>query len=176
MAVENIKFNVRFLGGEAQRFGLGAGEVADILEKWGPAVLSTVVAGLRHGLSIAFIQEVLALLGPVFLEQAVNKFKNKAGFKLQSSVVSEALDAWSTEAAEEEAEFGDPIIQAEEVKSFDGVGPVIVDLLAKLLPSLIEKYGDAILKWIIDKLLASLRDRETKAAVSAALSDLVANS
>lgn len=74
--VHKFTYNVA----EYKALGISPSDVADIIGKWGSPVLQIVVDGLRNGLTLTFLREILELLGPIFLKSAVATFLAKKKF------------------------------------------------------------------------------------------------
>lgn len=118
---------VEDLKASALGFGFDANWIADIVEKYGHDVLSLVVEAMRSGFSLAFVVEVVNKFGPVLLEFLLTLLNKKKMHAL---------------AAGEEFVVGD------EVGVLDWA--LIETLIKKYLPIIVEKYGDAIVKFIVD--------------------------
>ncbi len=62
---------------DAVAMGMAPTDVADIISKYGPDVMSTMVEGLKSGFSVPFILELFRLFGPLFLDFAISLFTEK---------------------------------------------------------------------------------------------------
>lgn len=161
MANEDAKFNVNAMTAEAVTYGLNLVEVADLLAKWGPSVLQLVISGLRNGLSLALVREILETLGPLFLRLAVEQADFFTTKRLKAVVATPA--AAST------------VIVGEQVDSFEKSSAVLdlflklMPALLKMLPEIMNKYGDQIIAWVIQAITDALNDPTVKKSFLAAL-------
>lgn len=189
-------FNIRLLRTDARRVGMTFGEIAEILAKWGPAILQLVIQGLRNGLSLAFLKEILTVLGPLFLKQAVESalFKQSAKGAKQKSVLSPL--AWENVGdcsdcciAEEQCPVGTccepecpcyegfapplavepPFIEGEKVDNFDEEQDIALSLLLKLIDVFLNKYGVKLAEWLIEIIGEALTDPRKRAKLDALL-------
>jgi hypothetical protein len=167
------KLNVTALSNKARRYGLSVRDIADIIRRWGPSVLKLIVSGLENGLSFAFLKEILTTLGVGYLQDAVQGMQMKRyARKPQPGDEDcpndcECYDE-SEGGSEEEAEdatvdaeaLGAPspsILEGEQVVGFDA-GNVLLELVSKFLPKLVEKYGQQLLEYLVAALLKALND------------------
>jgi len=135
---------VQALSTEVQQMGMAPAEVADLLSRYGPEVLSVVVQALKNGFSMPFVLELLRLFGPIALDFTISLFTAKKSFSAQS---------------EEKDPFGElnKILQNDpevnkvlEGSQIGALTPQLVSVLVeKLLPYLVKKYGPQLLAAII---------------------------
>ena len=118
---------------DAVAMGMAPLEVAEIISKYGPDVMSTIVEGLKSGFSIAFILELFRLFGPLFLDFAISLFTEKKKMGMAES--------------DEETEL-ENLLKGSPVQ---GLPEELVKVLfTKLLPYVIKKYGPEMLVAVID--------------------------
>jgi hypothetical protein len=131
---------------EAQSFGLPTEQAAEILTKYGPQVLSVIVAGLKNGLSLSFLMESLKLFGPLIVEFLTNLFAETK--KEVDKEVSKGLIAQDTTVADLLSKGG-----------VDGLPPAVANiLLEKLLPWALDKYGQQIIQAIMEAVLKGMKE------------------
>lgn len=177
--------NGGFCGGEKftvelQRYGISFTEIADILAKWGPAVLNVVINGLRNGITLALLREILETFGPLVLESVVYLHTSTPSTYEAPRPKSVLHHTGKLKSAPAPAMVGadrlradvPPIFVAEEVDSFDVSNP-IVELIKQFLPALIDKYGPQILAWLKEAIMVWLASSKNKAKLTAALNDLL---
>lgn len=104
-------------------------EVADVVEKHGTDILSTVIDGLRLGLSKEFVLEVLTKWGPYLLDLLLSIFKKKEAAGMVGVDLSSIVD-----------------------------GVLIDNLLKRLLPALVDKYGEQLVNLLAEALLNYIRN------------------
>jgi hypothetical protein len=138
---------------DAQQFGMSPENVAEILNKYGPDMLSVVVSGLKNGFSVSFCMELLKLFGPVVLD-ALTAIYNKT----KTLVGAQSLSA----TAATETAVADILAKGK----VESIPPAILNILMeKLLPWALEKYGQQIISAIIETVLTSIKSEETQANV-----------
>lgn len=130
---------------EAQSFGLSTEQASEILIKYGPQVLSVIVAGLKGGLSLSFLMESLKLFGPMVVEflstlfiEKKKELENNAskGLVAQDATVADALKG-----------------------GVDSLPPAATAiLLEKLLPWALDKYGQQIIQAIMEAIMKGMKE------------------
>ena len=131
---------------EAQSLGMSPSDVGEILNKYGPTVLSVVASALKNGFSFPFIMECLRLFGPTVLDFVVSLWKTKE--EKAKGLVGENEDPFAGLGTVIES---DPEV-ANLFKDLDikGLNPKLIStIFEKLLPFLIEKYGPQLLNAVI---------------------------
>lgn len=123
--------NVVSLKESAVGFGFDVNWVADLVQQYGDDVLGVVVEAMRSGFSVAFVVEIVQKFGPVMLEFLLNLLNKQK------------LLAASGE-----------VVVADEVGILDA--SIIETLLQRYLPVILEKYGDQIIKFILDWVVNNL--------------------
>jgi len=117
---------------DAIAMGMAPPEVAEIISKYGPDVMSTIVEGLKSGFSVTFILELFRLFGPLFLDFAISLFTEKKKMGMAES--------------DEETEL-ENLLKGSPVQ---GLPEELVKVLfTKLLPYVIKKYGPDMLVAVI---------------------------
>lgn len=117
---------------DAVAMGMAPTDVAEIISKYGPDVMSTIVEGLKSGFSVPFILELFRLFGPLFLDFAISLFTEKKKMGMAE--------------ADEEAEL-EKLLKGSPVQ---GLPEELVKVLfTKLLPYVIKKYGPDMLLAVI---------------------------
>jgi hypothetical protein len=117
---------------DAVAMGMAPTDVADIISKYGPDVMSTMVEGLKSGFSVPFILELFRLFGPLFLDFAISLFTEKKKMGMTES--------------DEEVEL-EKLLKGSPVQ---GLPEELVKVLfTKLLPYVIKKYGPDMLAAVI---------------------------
>jgi len=132
----------------AQSLGFDSGYMAEILNRYGPEVLSTVVTALKSGFSPAFVMELVRLFGPVVVDFLIS------------------LMTTTKKKVEEEKKLG--LVPAEQSVSdyltkngMEGLMPLIMDLLLeKVLPVVLQEYGPQIIQAIIDTVVNNLKKKK----------------
>ena len=135
---------VQALSTEVQQMGMAPTEVADLLSRYGPEVLSVVVQALKNGFSMPFVLELLRLFGPLALDFAISLFTAKKSFSAQS----EANDPFGelNKILQNDPEVNKVL----EGSQLGALTPQLVSVLVeKLLPYLVKKYGPQLLAAII---------------------------
>lgn len=117
---------------DAIALGMAPPEVADILSKYGPDVMSTIVEGLKSGFSVPFILELFRLFGPLFLDFAISLFMEKKKMGMTES--------------DEELEL-EGLLKGSAVQGLPE--QLVKTLFTKLLPYVIKKYGPDMLTAVI---------------------------
>lgn len=131
---------------EAQSFGLSPEMAAEILGKYGPQVLTVIVAGLKSGLSLSFLLETLKLFGPMIVEFLSTLFTEKK--KQVDAEVAKGLVAQDTTVADALAKGG-----------VDGLPPAVANILMeKLLPWALDKYGQQIIQAIMEAIMKGMKE------------------
>lgn len=131
---------------EAQSFGLPTDQAAEILTKYGPQVLSVIVAGLKNGLSLSFLMESLKLFGPLIVEFLSKLFVETK--KQLDTEVSKGLVAQDTSVADVLSKGG-----------VEGLPPAVANILMeKLLPWALDKYGQQIIQAIMEAIMKGMKE------------------
>lgn len=125
----------------AVALGFKSDFVADVLEKLGPGVLEILVNAVRNGFSVNTVVDLFTKLGPLMLD-VVTQFLSSLKSPPDEAVVGSAMAVPSK------------LVVGEEVPLLDG--SVLAGLLEKLLPTLINKYGDQLVQVLVDLLMKSL--------------------
>ena len=131
---------------EAQSLGISAEISTDILVKYGPQVLAVVITGIKNGLSLSFVMECLKLFGPAILDFITVFFT-----KSRDHLTPQSLDA--------NGMFSESEITVALAKgSVEALPPAVVNiLLEKLLPWMLDKYGQQILQAILEAVLPNTK-------------------
>lgn len=129
---------VETLKESALAFGVSADVIANYLEKYGPKALSMVVEGLRYGLTLSFIMELMSVFGPAVLD-------------LLLAVLGQSKMS-SADGAETTCEISTSC----ENMGFIGQG-IITVLLVKYLPILLARYGPEVIGIVFDWLSKVLK-------------------
>lgn len=120
------------LKADAIQLGMAPTEVADIISKYGPDVMSVIVEALKSGFSVAFVLELFRLFGPIFLDFVISLFSEKKKMGMTEN--------------DEEAEL-ENLLKGSPVQ---GLPEELVKVLfTKLLPYVIKKYGPDMLVAVI---------------------------
>jgi hypothetical protein len=135
MSEENLKAS-------AASFGFDPTWIEEVLNKWGPEVLATIVELARNGFSVTTIVEVLAKFGPLILEFLVNLLNRKKSMGLAGDVIPGEIVEGVDSA------FIDIIVQK--------YLPMIIE---KYLPMIMENYGPKIIQFIVDTILKNLQTK-----------------
>ena len=131
---------VQALSTEVQQMGMAPAEVADILSRYGPEILSVVVQALKNGFSMPFVLELLRLFGPIALDFTISLFTAKKSLSAQS----ETKDPFSelNKILQNDPEVSKVL----EDSQIGALTPQLVSVLVeKLLPYLVKKYGPKLL-------------------------------
>lgn len=117
---------------DAISMGMAPTDVAEVISKYGPDVMSVVVEGLKSGFSAPFVLELFRLFGPIFFDFAISLFAEKKKLGLAEG---------NEEAELEKLLKGSPVqgLPEELVKA----------LFTKLMPYVIKKYGPDMLAAVI---------------------------
>lgn len=137
MSVEQIET----LKVSAQNMGFDGDTVANVLEKFGPDVLSLLVEAARSGFNVAWIVDTIAKFGPTVLQFFVDLWHKNAAFAapmgmegtgvvLPDSVMVEGMDA-----------------------------NLLQTLLEKFLPIILEKYGPQLIQMLMDAILNAIKPK-----------------
>jgi hypothetical protein len=136
---------VKGLIANAETLGMAPADVAEVLSKYGPDVLTVVTTGLKNGFSVAFIMECVKLFGPMVLD-ALTSLYNKS----KQLVISQGFNGKVTDAVVAEVISNKPV---------ESIPPVILNiLLEKLVPWALEKYGQQILSAMIEAILSAVKN------------------
>ena len=120
------------LKADAIQLGMAPTDVADIITKYGPDVMSVIVEALKSGFSVSFVLELFRLFGPIFLDFVISLFSEKKKLGMAES--------------DEEAEL-ENLLKGSPVQ---GLSEELVKVLfTKLLPYVIKKYGPDMLAAMI---------------------------
>lgn len=129
----------------AQSFGFSAEDVDAVRAQHGDEVLSLMTEAARSGFSIGFVMDILKRFGPAvlqFLYELWNEQVMAAGVAAQSSGEAIVLEG--------------PLVQGVQEGIVNMLLNKLLEQLPNLLPVLLEKYGDQVLKLIVDTLLKVL--------------------
>jgi hypothetical protein len=126
--------NVETLKASAMGFGFDFDWVSGLISKWGDNILSVVVEAVRGGFTKDVVVNIVEKVGPFALELLVN-LMNKMKFHHAAAAPGE-------------------LVVGEEVRLFDA--SIIETLVQRYLPVLVEKYGDQIVKFVVDWLLKAI--------------------
>ena len=130
---------------EAQSFGISVEQASEILTKYGPQVLSVIIAGLKGGLSLSFLMESLKLFGPMVVEFLSTLFVEKK--KQLEENAAQGLVAQDTSVAN--ALKG----------GVDSLPPAVTTiLLEKLLPWALDRYGQQIIQAIMEAIMKGMKE------------------
>jgi hypothetical protein len=145
----------------ARDFGLTETEIADVLEKWGPAVLKLIIDGLNEGFSLAFIKEILTTLGPLFLTQAIQArllsrnlaltIKSKPGCTEDQATCCEHKDNHIKLTA-------GAIIQGGQVEAVSPLAGILVQVLIQLL----QTEGPQVAQLLVNLLIQLLQQQQNQ--------------
>ena len=117
---------------DAVQMGMAPSDVAEIVSKYGPDVMSVIVEALKGGFSVPFVLELFRLFGPIFLDFAISLFSEKKKMGMAEN--------------DEEAEL-EKLLRGSPVQ---GLPEELVKVLfTKLLPYVIKKYGPDMLTAVI---------------------------
>lgn len=120
------------LKADAVQMGMAPNDVAEIISKYGPDVMSVIVESLKSGFSVAFVLELFRLFGPIFLDFAISLFTEKKKMGMTENDEEREL---------ENLLKGSPV---------QGLPEELVKVLfTKLLPYVIKKYGPDMLAAVI---------------------------
>jgi hypothetical protein len=168
-------------------FDITPAEIADLVKKWGPAVLRVVADALSEGLTWALVKEALEVFGPLFLANALHKRRRKAmteTYRDHPAIMGQDMRSYKAccrphELREHFAKadhFGEPIIQGEQVDNFDDAakGSILIDLIIKSLPAILEKYGPQLMQLLIDAILKYLQNSANHAVLGNLLNEVAA--
>ena len=125
---------------EAQSFGISVEQASEILTKYGPQVLSVIIAGLKGGLSLSlklFGPMVVEFLSTLFVEKKKQLEENAAqGLVAQDTSVANALKG-----------------------GVDSLPPAVTTiLLEKLLPWALDRYGQQIIQAIMEAIMKGMKE------------------
>jgi len=132
----------------AQSLGFDSAYMAEILNRYGPEVMSTVVTALKSGFSPAFIMELVRLFGPVvvdFLISLMTTTKKKIDEEKKLGLVAT------------EQSVSDYLTK----NGMEGLMPLVMDLLMeKVIPVVLQEYGPQIIQAIIDTVVNALKKKK----------------
>lgn len=148
---------VEVLKASATSLGLDSGQVADIITKWGPKVLATIVEALRGGLTVNFVMEVINTFGPTLLDFVVDFFNLKKMFSVGGTNVPGIIEGIEVNINGEVEKLDGNILLVLLSQLIDKFGP---ELVTKILPSLLEKYGPIIVQFVMDWLLKQMEQKK----------------
>jgi hypothetical protein len=130
---------------EAQSVGMSPTDVAEIVAKYGPQVMSVVNSALKNGFSFPFVIECLKLFGPVVLDFIVSLFKEKQEVKAQGLTDENPFSSIGN-IIKTDPEISEVLGR----ENIEGLTPqVISSIFEKILPLLIKKYGPALLEAVL---------------------------
>jgi hypothetical protein len=133
----------------AKNFGLDPEFIAECLNKYGPDVLSLCVEAIKGGFSVGFVMELFRLFGPIVLDFVISLFT-----KSKSAMLSEQ----KLGVAASDIDLSDFLNE----KNAEKFAPIIINLLLeKIVPYIIEKYGQQILQGLLDAVLSALKEKES---------------
>ena len=150
---ENTNPDIEALKMKAMSMGASNQEVADVLQKYGPDVLSTVTEALRNGFSISFIVESFRLFGPYvldFLISIVSKNRMIANLAEQNQKGFGSLDK----------ELIEGMIRDSEVDKMSATFLKVV--VEKLIPYVFNKYGPQILEAVLEAIEKAIDEGTNK--------------
>lgn len=138
----------------ASNFGFDGGWVADVLAKYGDAVLALCIEAARNGFSVAFVVEVLTKFGPAFLEFLVSLFSQHQSMRMRLAATGEVLTG-------DVVTNGGDLIQGLDA----GIIQVLIEkympmIIEKYLPVLLEKYGDQLMQFFVQLILNALKPKQ----------------
>jgi len=124
--------------------GMAPSDVADVIGRYGPEVLSVLNEALKNGLSLSFVLELLRLFGPIFIDFVISFFMQKKNLGMVETDAKSELEALLTG------------------NTYEGLPDALVKtLFTKLLPYVVEKYGPEIVLAIINA-ISDLTKEKTK--------------
>ena len=133
----------------ADNYGVTPEFTAEVLTKYGPDVLAVVIKALQSGFSFSFVLEVFKRFGPVVLEFFLSLFTTST--KEMESKAQKGLVASDITLAD--------FLNDKNTAAF---APIITKvLLDKIIPYIIENYGQQILQGILNAVKSSMDTKET---------------
>jgi hypothetical protein len=136
-----------------RKLSITPSEIAAILAKWGPAVLTLIEDGLSQGFTFSFLEEILSTLGPLFLQFAV---KSKAHMNAAKLTVASPI-----------------IVGAQTDPTVTATNPIVVIAIQALI-GILQSQGPAISAAVVSWLIQVLQSQENQPALAAAISDALA--
>ena len=121
----------------AQNFGFDTNWIAELISKYGADILALVVEAARNGFSIALVVEIMSKFGPDLLQFVLDLFNTK---KMEA------------------VKFGEVFPPTDGSMPLPGgmMDSILINLVQKYLPIIMEKYGDQIMKMIIDAIIKAI--------------------
>lgn len=133
----------------ADNYGVTPEFTAEVLTKYGPDVLAVVIKALQSGFSFSFVLEIFKRFGPVVLEFFLSLFTTST--KEMESKAQKGLVASDITLAD--------FLNDKNTAAF---APIITKvLLDKIIPYIIENYGQQILQGILNAVKSSMDTKET---------------
>jgi hypothetical protein len=143
------KFKVDNLKVAAGNFGFDAGWIADVLEQFGPEVLSWAIELARNGFSVGFIVEILQTVGPWLLEMLA-EWTNRRNMA--------ALAAKGFAGPADGVVVPGPVVEGVDASFIDMIVEKYLPLIVeKYLPLIMEKYGPQLIQMLIEMFLKGLQ-------------------
>jgi hypothetical protein len=121
----------------AQNFGFDGSWIADIISKYGPDILSVVVELARNGLTVATVVDLLTKFGPEILQLLLS-----------------ILHVQTMRAAAVKSATGEVFPPADLPSG--PMDSILITLVEKYLPILMQKYGPQILQAIMDAIIKAI--------------------
>lgn len=144
--IDNMKMGIIGMGANSQ-------EVADILQKYGPDVLSTVTEALRNGFSIPFIVETFRLLGPYVLDFMISVVS-------KNRMVATLTEQQQVGFGNVEKDLIESMIRDSEVDRMSA--SLLKVVVEKLIPYIFNKYGPQILQAILESVEKAIDEGTSK--------------
>lgn len=129
----------------AQNFGFEAGVISDILERFGPDVLSLITEAARSGFGVQWIIDTLNRFGPNVLQFFMDLWSKNVGI---AGVAPVGMDGTVHTGV---------IITGEVVEGMDS--NMLTTLLEKFLPMIMEKYGPKLIELIMNLVLDAIKPK-----------------
>lgn len=138
---------IRNLTTDVVNKGMTETEVGDLIQKYGPAVLTIIAEGLRNNFSISFIMETIRNFGPNVLEFLLSMFSQiimQANY--QENLEAKKLGVVLSKKADLENLIKDG--------KMGGLSSLILKTVVKqFLPKIVDLYGKEILDAIVQALI-----------------------
>ena len=135
--------DVKSLTSDVVSKGMAAGEVTELVGKYGPEILSTLAEGLRNNFSVSFIMETIKNFGPNVLEFMLTMFSEiimQANHQENQQVKSFSVNPKSKEELQNLIKDG----------KMGGLSTLVLKVVTKqILPKVVELYGKEILDSIV---------------------------
>ncbi len=149
------ELSVEQVQAQAFEMGMAPSELGDLLNQYGPQVVSVVGQALKNGFSLPFVLELVRLFGPVSLDFIISLFKAKKEVSAQGmSDVDPFVQL--NDLVKNDASFETLLSDDTDLKealgavNIQGLTPKLVSVLVeKLLPFLVQKYGPQLLAAVI---------------------------